>query len=62
MARGNNTERRKLSEKEVISGASTKKPIEVLSVNPPSKEEAQAKIKELSEYLSVAWVTPDNAE
>ena len=62
MARGNGTERCKLSEKAVISGASIKKPIEVLSVNPPSKEEAQAKIKELSEYLSVAWVSPDMSE
>ena len=30
-------------------------PIKVISINPPPKEEAQAKIKELSEYLSVAW-------
>ncbi|MCL2577264.1 MAG: hypothetical protein FWE27_04350 [Defluviitaleaceae bacterium] len=36
--------------------------IEVVSVNPPTHEEAQAKIKELSEYLSVAWVSPDNSE
>jgi len=39
-----------------------KKKIEVLSVNQPTQEEAQAKIKELSEYLSVAWVSPDNLE
>ena len=37
-------------------------PIRVISINPPSKEEAQAKIKELSEYLSVAWVSPDMSE
>jgi len=37
-------------------------PIKVISINPPSKEEAQAKIKELSEYLSVALVSLDTSE
>ena len=41
---------------------SSKKQIQVLSVNQPTQEESQAKIKELSEYLSVAWVSPDNLE
>jgi hypothetical protein len=36
--------------------------VTVVSVNPPSKEDAQAKIKELSEYLSVAWGSHDNSE
>jgi hypothetical protein len=36
--------------------------IEVLSINKPTQEEAQVKIKELSEYLSLAWSSPDNSE
>ena len=41
---------------------SKKHPIEIISINRPSKEDSHAKIKELSEYLSVAWVSPDNSE
>ena len=31
--------------------------IEVIVINRPSKEDSEKKIKELSEYLSLAWVT-----
>ena len=37
-----------------------KKQIQVVTINQPSKEESKAKIKELSEFLSVAWLTLDN--
>ena len=36
--------------------------IEVVAINKPPKEEAQAKIKELSEFLSMAWGTPKNSQ
>jgi len=49
-----------IHDRSTAKGKHTK--VEVVSINSPSKEDAQAKIRELSEYLSVAWVSPDSYE
>lgn len=46
----------------VKAETSKNKQVEVVSINQPSREDSKIKIKELSEFLSMAWTMPNNSE
>ena len=47
----------------IVKGKISKnKKIEIISINQPSKEDSKIKIKELSDFLSMAWAQPDKSE
>ena len=50
----------KQAEKLASRNKNKKHTIEVIIINKPSKEGSERKIKELSEFLSMAWKTPKN--
>jgi len=50
----------KQEKKTVSRNKNKKQPIEVTAINKPSKHDSERKIKELSEFLSMAWETPKN--
>ena len=46
---------------QLIKGAYMKKTeIKIISVNPPTKEQADKRIKELTAYLEKIWLKPKN--
>jgi len=38
------------------------KSIKVVIINPPTKEQAEKRIKKLSDYLGKIWTNPQNAK